>query len=41
MAIEAFKILNNLAPPVLKNLLQKRGNHYNFRYSNILQIPIF
>lgn len=39
MAIETFKILNGLAPPVLTNLLQKRGNVYNFRYSNILQIP--
>ena len=39
MAIETFKILNNLAPPVLTNILQKRENRYNFRYSNILQIP--
>ena len=39
MHIETFKILNGLAPPVLTNLQQKRGNIYNFRYSNILQIP--
>ena len=39
MAIETFKILNNLAPPVLSNLLQKKTQTYNFRYSNILQIP--
>ena len=28
-----------LVLPVLSNLLQKCGNVYNFRYSNILQIP--
>ena len=39
MAIETFRILNSLAPPVLTNLLKKRGTVYNFRYSNILQIP--
>ena len=39
MAIETFKILNNIAPPVLSNLVQKRDSKYNFRYSNILQIP--
>ena len=38
MAIETFRILNSLAPPVLTNLLKKRGTVYNFRYSNILQI---
>ena len=39
MAIEIFKILNNIAPPVLSDLVQKRNSKYNFRYSNILQIP--
>ena len=39
MAIETFKILNSLAPPVSSNLLQKQRNVYNFRFSNILQIP--
>ena len=39
MAIETFKILNGLAPPVLSDLLIKRENKYNFRYSNILQVP--
>ena len=38
MAIETFRILNSLAPPVLTNLLKKRGTVYNFRYSNILHI---
>ena len=39
MAIEIIKILNSIAPRVLSKLLRKRGNVYNFRYSNILQIP--
>ena len=39
MAIKTFKILNSLTLSVLTNLLQRRGNVYNFRYSNILQIP--
>ena len=39
MAMETFKILNNLAPPCLSNLVKTKENSYNFRYSNILQIP--
>ena len=39
MAIETFKVLNGFAPSVLSDLLIKRENKYNFRYSNILQIP--
>ena len=39
MAMETFKILNNLAPPCLSNLVKINENSYNFRYSNILQIP--
>ena len=39
MALETFKILNGLAPPVLSNLVQKQDHKYNFRYSNLLQIP--
>ena len=39
MAAETFKILNGIAPPVLNDLLTKRENSYNFRYSNILKIP--
>ena len=34
MAIETFKIINGIAPPVLDNILQKRDSRYNFRYSN-------
>ena len=32
MALETFKILNGLAPPVLSNLVQKQDHKYNFRY---------
>ena len=41
MALETYKIYHNLAPPVLSNLVVKKENHYNFRYSNLLQIPQF
>ena len=39
MALETFNILNGLAPPVLSNLVQKQDHKYNFRYTNLLQIP--
>ena len=40
MALETFKILNNMSPPVLSNLVRLRENTvYNFRYNNILQVP--
>ena len=40
-AIENFKILNNMSPPVYSNLVRLRENStYNFRYTNILQVPI-
>ena len=39
MAIETLKILNGLAPPVLSELLMKRENKNNFRYSIVLQMP--
>ena len=40
MASETFKILNNMSPPVLSNLVRLRENTvYNFRYNNILQVP--
>jgi hypothetical protein len=31
MAIETFKIINGIVPPVLDNILQKRDSRYNFR----------
>ena len=39
LAVETFKILNKLVPPVFTNLLVKRESSYNFRYTNILQVP--
>lgn len=39
MALETFKIINNMAPPVLSDLIVKRNSNINFRYTNILQIP--
>ena len=40
MALETFKILNNMSPTVLSNLVKLRDNSaYNFRYNNILQVP--
>ena len=39
MAMETFRILHNLSPPCLSNLVKIKENSYNFRYSNILQIP--
>ena len=39
MALETFKILHDLAPPVLSDLIHKQHHNYNFRYTNLLQIP--
>ena len=40
MAIETFKILNKMSPPVLSDLvILPDCNSYNFRYNNILQVP--
>ena len=39
MAMETFRILNELAPPVLSDILVKKETSYNFRYSDILQVP--
>ena len=39
MALETYKILNNLAPSCLKNLISVKDSKYSFRYSNILDLP--
>ena len=40
MALETFKILNNMSPPVLSFVIRLRENSViNFRYNNILQVP--
>ena len=39
MAIETFKILNNMSPPVLSDLVKLRNcTSYNFGYNNILLV---
>ena len=39
MAIECFKILNKLSPSCLHDLVVFKDCKYNFRYSNIVDIP--
>ena len=39
MAIECFKILNKLSPSCLYDLVVFKDCKYNFRYSNIVDIP--
>ena len=40
MAVETFRILNDLSPPVLSDLVRIRDcSTYNFRYQNVLQVP--
>ena len=39
MAIECFKILNKISPPCLHDLVVLKDCKYNFRYSNIVDIP--
>ena len=40
MAFETFRILNNMSPSVLFDLVRVReSSAYNFRYQNILQVP--
>ena len=42
MAIETFKILNNMSPPVLSDLVKLRdctSHTVYFRYNNNLQVP--
>ena len=39
MAIECFKIIHDLSPPCLSDLVSFKNSSYNFRYSNLLEIP--
>jgi hypothetical protein len=39
MALETYKILHNLAPVCLQNLLHTKISIYYFRYRNILDVP--
>jgi hypothetical protein len=40
MALETYKILHNLAPVFLQNLLHTKNSKYYFRYRNILDMQI-
>ena len=37
MAVETFRIVNNMSPRVLSDL--RDFSTYNFRYQNVLQVP--
>ena len=40
MAVETFRILNDMSPSVLSDLVRSTDcTSYNFRYQNILQVP--
>ena len=40
MAVGTFRILNDMSPPVLSDLVRIRDcSSYNFRYQNVLQVP--
>jgi hypothetical protein len=39
MSIECFKILSKLSPTCLHDLVVLKDCKYNFRYSNIIEIP--
>ena len=40
MAVETFKILNDMSLSVLSILVRlRKKSSYNFRYNNILQVP--
>ena len=37
--MESFKILNNLAPAYLNDLLTFKNNSYSFRYQRTVEVP--
>ena len=39
LAFETFKILHDLSPDCLSDLVKFKNQSYNFRYTNVLQIP--
>ena len=39
LAMETFKILHDLSPPCLSDLVKFKNCTYNFRYKNVLEIP--
>ena len=39
IAFESFKILNNLSPAYLNDLLTFKNHSYNFRYQKTVEVP--
>ena len=39
IALESFKILNNLSPAYLNDLLTVKNHSYNFRYQKTIEVP--
>ena len=39
IALETYKILNHMNPTYLHDLVKYKNNHYNFRYTNTVEIP--
>ena len=39
IALESFKILNNLSPAYLNDLLTVKNHSYNFRYQKTVEVP--
>ena len=39
IALESFKLLNNLSPAYLNDLSTFKNNSFNFRYQRTVEIP--
>ena len=39
IALESFKILNNMSPAYLNDLLTFKNHSYNFRYQKTVEVP--
>ena len=39
IALESFKILNNLSPAYVSDLLTFKNHSYNFRYQRTVEVP--
>ena len=40
IALESFKILNNLSPVCLNDLLTFKNHSYDFRYQRTVEVPL-
>ena len=39
IAIETFKILNNMSPSYILDLVKFKNTNYSFRYQNLAELP--